>query len=77
MSCRVAVERWRYAAGMADAQGWQFEILQTTQELRMRIKYVRKLSFFIMWMLHVQLSGRTEQIRACVSRYDQSAWTAN
>jgi len=37
----------------------------------------KKLSFFIMWMLYVQLTGGTEQMRACVSRYDQSAWTAN
>ena len=31
---------------------------------------------FIMWLLYVQLLG-TEQMRACLSRYDKSAWNAN
>ena len=43
----------------------------------MRIKYARKLSFFIMWMSYVKLTGGTEQMRVCVSRYDQYTWTAN
>jgi len=30
-----------------------------------------------MWMLYVQLTGGTEKIRVCVSRYEQYAWTAN
>jgi len=29
MSRRVALEQKRYAAGIADTQGWQFEILLT------------------------------------------------
>jgi len=44
----------------------------------MRIKYARKLLFYVIWLLYVQLlNGGTEQTRACVSRYDQFAWTAN
>ena len=42
----------------------------------MRIKYAKKVSFFIMWLLYVTTAG-AEQIRACVSRYDQSAWNVN
>jgi len=44
--------------------------------LRLRIKYAKKLSFSPMWLLYIQLLG-AEQIRACVSCFDQSAWTAN
>jgi len=43
---RIVVEQRRYAAGLADTQGWQFETYQTAQELRLRIKYARKLLFF-------------------------------
>jgi len=31
---------------------WQFETCWSTQELRMRIKYARKHSLFIMWLLY-------------------------
>jgi len=44
-----------YAAGIADTQGWQFETYETAQELRMRMKYARKLLFFIKWLFYVQL----------------------
>ena len=53
MSRRIAIEQRKYAAGMAGTQGWQFETCWTTQELRMLIKYARKVSFFIMWLLYV------------------------
>jgi len=49
MSLRIAVEQRRYVAGLADIEGLQFETCSTTPELRMRIKYARTLSFFIMW----------------------------
>jgi len=55
MSRRTALEQGRYAAWMADTQCGQFETCQTTQELRIRIKYARKLSLFIMWLLCAQL----------------------
>jgi len=42
----------------------------------MRIKYARKFSFFCVAII-CTTTGGTEQIRACVCRYDQSAWTAN
>jgi len=42
----------------------------------MRIKYVRKLSFFFYVAVTCTTTGGTEQIVAFVSRYDQSAWTA-
>jgi len=51
MSRRIAVDQRRYAAGMADTQGWQFETCQATQEFRMRLKYARKFSFFTMRLL--------------------------
>jgi len=35
MSRRIAVEQRRYAAGMVDNQGWQFETCWTTHEFRM------------------------------------------
>jgi len=57
MSRRLAIEQRMYAAGMADTQGWQFEICWTTQELRMRIKHARKRAFFIVWLFNVQLLG--------------------
>ena len=40
------------------------------------MQHARKLSFFIMWLLYVQLL-REEKIRACVSRHNQSAWNTN
>ena len=40
------------------------------------MKHTRKFSFFIVWLLCIQLL-REEKIRACVSRYDQSTWNAN
>jgi len=52
-----------YATGMADTQDWQFETCWTTQELRMSIKYARKLSFFIMWLLYVQPLGGQNRYR--------------
>jgi len=48
-----------------------------------RFEYARKIrkknSFFIMWLTGCYMYNywRTEQIRACVSRYFPSAWTAN
>ena len=36
----------------------------------------KKFSFSVMWLLYVQLL-RGEKIRACVGRYDPSAWNAN
>jgi len=76
MSRRMSVEHRRYAAEIADTPGWQFWNLFATHQLIMRIKYARKLLFFIIWLLYVQLLG-AEQIWDCESRYDQSAWTAN
>jgi len=55
MSRGIAVEQRGHAAVMADAQGWHFETWKTTQELRMRIKYARKLQLFIIRLLYVQL----------------------
>ena len=40
--------RWR----IARVDSWN---LQTTQELRMRIKYARNFSFFILWLVYVHL----------------------
>jgi len=42
----------------------------------MHVMYARKVLYDIMWLL-CTATGGTEQIRACVSRYDQSSWTAN
>ena len=48
MSCRIRpVEHRKCAVGLAGAQpGLKDRILLTTQELRMRMKYARKLSIF-------------------------------
>ena len=42
----------------------------------MRMKHARKLSFFYMAVVY-NYCGATKQMRACVSRYDESAWTSN
>jgi len=75
MSRRIAVDQkvCGWDGGHPGLTVWN---LITTQELRMRMKYARKFSFFVMFLLYVQLL-RGEKIQACVSRYDQSAWTAN
>jgi len=48
MSCRIrAVEHRKCTAGLAGVHpGLQDRILVTTQEVKMRIKYARKLSIF-------------------------------
>jgi len=38
----------------------------------MRITYAKKL-IFVLWLLNVQLLEGREQMRVCLSRYDQSA----
>jgi len=75
-SRRIAVEQKRNAAGMVETQDWKFETCLITHELRMRITYAKKL-IFVLWLLNVQLLEGREQMRVCLSRYDQSAWTAN
>jgi len=49
MSCRIrAVERRKCAARLSDAHpGLQDRILLNARELRMRIKYARKLNFLL------------------------------
>jgi len=51
----------------------KFETCYTTQELRGSVKYTRKLSFFIMWLLYAQLLGGMGQLGAAVSAMDVSA----
>jgi len=80
MSCVIEIKQRKYAAGMADTEGWQFEICWTTQESRMRIKNGQENLFFIMWLLYVQLLvGQNRYTGLCESlwsiRYDQ--WTAS
>jgi len=47
----------------------------------MRTKYAGKFSFFVMLLCYVAvictITKQKEEIMAFVSRYDQSAWTAN
>jgi len=43
----------------------------------MRIKYARKLSIFYYVAVIRTITKGKEKIRACASRYDQSAWNAN
>jgi len=70
MSRRIAIEQSRYAAGMADTEGWQFETCWTTQELRMRIVYARKRSFF--YYMTVSLY---EQLLRRQNRYGEPLWS--
>jgi len=73
MSRRIAVEQRRYAAGMADTEGWQFETCWTTQELRMRIAFstVRKKTF-IFYYVTVSLY---EQLLRRQNRYGEPLWS--
>jgi len=60
MSRRVAIEQKRYAAGMADTQGWQFELAElayTRIENAHKVAYAIKLSCLFMWLLCVELLG--------------------
>jgi len=61
MSRRIgAVEQGRYVAGASSQP-----TCLTTRELRMRMKYARKPSFFVVAVIYATTEG-TEQIRACV-----------
>ena len=73
MSRRIAVEQKRYAAGMADTEGWQFETCWTTQELRMRIAFstVHKKTF-IFYYVTVSLY---EQLLRRQNRYGEPLWS--
>ena len=58
---RIAVEQRRCAAGMADTQGWQFELAElayTRIENAHKVAYAIKVSCLFMWVLYVELLGK-------------------
>jgi len=66
---RIAVEQRMYATGMADTQGWQFELAELAYiriENAHKVAYAIKVSCLFMWVLYVELLGE-KQIRVCVS----------
>ena len=58
MSRRMVAVEQSSAAGMADTHSWQFETCKTTQELRMGIKYARKLLFFYVAVQYTRPQNR-------------------
>ena len=64
-----------YTAGMADSQGWQFKIYKLHNNWE--CAWSTQENFRFLCGCYMYNYWGTEQIRACVSRYDQSAWTAN
>ena len=54
MSCGIAVDQ-KVCGRDVRHPGLTVWNLQTAQELRMRIKYARKFSFLVMWLLNVKL----------------------
>jgi len=58
MSCQIgAIEQRRCATEIADIKVDSLKTCITTQELRIRIKYARKLSVFILWLLNMKPLG--------------------
>ena len=74
----IVVEQRRYPAGMADTEGWEFESATLDKNWKCAWSMQENLRFLLYGCYMYNYRGdRTDTRRACVSRYDQSAWTVN
>jgi len=74
-SSRTAVEQRRYAAGMADTQGWQFPHYTRIVHKKLHKNWdcawstQENFCFFIMWLLYLQLLGDKTDTSLCGALY--------